>query len=355
MSSRTTTIEVNGKRYDARTGALVAPKSDNKPTSQAPAKHQNKGKVMDGVVRTKARPARTTPVNSVQAGRSKTIKSKTLMRSAVKKPTLAQQKAATPHIIRRATLVLSPSKDRLQRAKQVKKSSLVNKFGGSQSAVKVNHLPLLVKPEPSAPPINVPKTKKTAKIAGSTVHKNIFEKAVEKSESHRQAKPKKLPRSHRAAHKLKVSPRVLNLAASSLAAVLLIGFVAYQNVPNLSMRVAATRAGIDGRLPDYHPAGFGLSGPIEYRPGQITLQYASRSDNRNFKVSQRASQWNSDTLLEHYVAPNSQQYQEIKDSGKTIFVYDDGNATWVDGGVWYEIDGNSILSNDQLVRMAASL
>lgn len=121
------------------------------------------------------------------------------------------------------------------------------------------------------------------------------------------------------------------------------------------MRLAASRAGVPGTLPNYQPSGFGMSGPIQYKAGQITIHYKSRSDSRAFHINQRSSEWDSATLLDQFVATNRRSYQTYQDNGKTIYIYDNDNATWVDGGIWYQIEGNSSLNSDQLLRLAASM
>ena len=68
-----------------------------------------------------------------------------------------------------------------------------------------------------------------------------------------------------------------------------------------------------------------------------------------------ASNWNSDALLSNYVVAENKQYQTYMDRGRTLFIYDGSNATWVDNGVWYQIEGDSRMTTDQLVRIAASI
>jgi hypothetical protein len=72
-------------------------------------------------------------------------------------------------------------------------------------------------------------------------------------------------------------------------------------------------------------------------------------------LSQRSSEWNSDALVQNFVATSRRAYQSYQDNGKTIYIYEGNNATWVDGGVWYQIEGNASLNSDQLLRIAKSL
>ena len=59
-------------------------------------------------------------------------------------------------------------------------------------------------------------------------------------------------------------------------------------------------------------------------------------------------------LLDNFVASSGQNYQTIEDAGRTIYMYS-GNATWVNGNVWYRITGNSSLSSGQLTNIATSM
>jgi hypothetical protein len=157
------------------------------------------------------------------------------------------------------------------------------------------------------------------------------------------------------AHKLGISARAMAISTTVLAGVLLGGFFAIQNVPNLSMRVAAARAGFDASMPGYSPSGFSFKGPIKYSPGQVTISFDSNTDDREYTVTQRSTNWNSDALLSNYVVTSNKQYQTYLDRGRTLYIYDESNATWIDNGVWYQVEGNSDMTTDQLVRIASSI
>lgn len=149
--------------------------------------------------------------------------------------------------------------------------------------------------------------------------------------------------------------RTGRLAAASLAVLVLIGFFVYQNVPSLSMRLAASRAGVDAQLPGYAPAGFSQDKLVSYSPGKVTINFHSNTDSREFKLVQQVSNWNSQALADNFLAAKSKQYQTYQASGKTIYIFDGSNATWVNGGVWYQIEGHSSLSSDQILKIANSI
>lgn len=339
---------LNGNRYDALTGELIKDDSGNQKVASTARAH--KSTPASSMVDDFVKPRRTSqPAKNSQRP---VEHSKTLMRSAVKKPKPQKNSPdTTPHIQKSAVL---KNVVREERAKEISRSSLISKFGGEVKRItKFSQLP--VTPEPSTHAEREKPTPTSETHRATPPAPTRFQTALANATSHQQPKKSRKHRNHRLAKKLHVSPMALNVSLLVVAFTLLGGYFAYNNVPNLAMRVAATRAGIAGDLPDYQPAGFSMKGPIQYQPGQIAVQFASHSDDRNFTMSQKKSEWNSETLLENYVATNRRAYQTFQDKGKTIYIYDGDSASWVDNGVWYEIDGNEALNTDQLLRIANSL
>jgi hypothetical protein len=85
------------------------------------------------------------------------------------------------------------------------------------------------------------------------------------------------------------------------------------------------------------------------------VTFRSNSDERNFELQQQVSNWNSQALVDNFILSENKQYQTFQEKGKTIYVYDNANATWVNGGVWYKIEGNSSLNTEQLLKIASSI
>lgn len=375
MSRRQHTIELNGQKYDAVTGKIIATSAAThpsavtaKPTPQPTKKAIAKApKHLDGFTRrpgvakaTKTRPS-AAPTHAVH---HKTAKSQTLMRKAVTQPisTKIHAKIVPKHAVLEVPPVevttnsglfggMQPG--RALRASHISKNSLVSRFGTSKATIQT--AAIAVKPAPA--------TAKTtahspAAPATSRTHKsstNQFHAAIDNATSHEQPRARKQRYHHKVARKLRVSPRLVNFAGMAMVVLGISGFFAYQNLPELSMRVAAARSGLDASLPAYQPAGFKIAGPIEYEPGAVTLNYKSSTDERSFNVTQKNSSWNSETLLESYVSPTKEPYQTFQANGRTIYIYEGNKATWVDGGVWYNINGKANLNSDQLLRIAESL
>ena len=334
MGNRQNTIEINGKKYDTKTGRLL---------SNAPKPSQ--GKNVDGFIK---RTGKKTPSATVHTS---TQRAKTLMRTVVKKPHIGSLAATA--VETQPTIEIHDDLDakRLIRAKKIAKSRLVSRFGRpsfSDFSIRPKHTSLPVKAPPSEikPETATPKPSK---------HQSTIQESLEKADSHKLERLKKPGLRHRTASKLKLSPKKLNIRLGVLAAVLLIGFITNQNIPNITVRVASARAGVDASLPGYLPAGFSMHGRVAYRPGEITIGYKSNSDQRSFEVKQTISSWDSQALLENFVATNQKPFQTYQDNGKTIYIYDNSNATWVDRGIWYQIEGTSSLNSDQLLRLANSI
>ncbi len=149
-------------------------------------------------------------------------------------------------------------------------------------------------------------------------------------------------------------PRLATILTSSLALLLLAGYLTYLNLPNISMRVAATRAGIAANYPNYHPDGYHFSGPITYQPGEVTINFKSNTNDQGFNVQQKSSNWDSQAVLDNLVSKQSDTYLTYQERGLTIYSY--GNhAAWVNGGLLYTIDGNAPLSSEQVLHVATSM
>lgn len=147
--------------------------------------------------------------------------------------------------------------------------------------------------------------------------------------------------------------RLITAGSASLAVMLLAGYFTYLGMPNISMKMAAVQSGIDATYPSYSPDGYRLRGPVAFKDGEVSMQFAYASGEQNFTLTQKKSNWNSATVREHI----SSQYANAMTThvnGLTIYTYD-GNATWVNGGILYSLEGNAPLSSDQIQRIATSM
>lgn len=145
--------------------------------------------------------------------------------------------------------------------------------------------------------------------------------------------------------------------ALSIVGLLLIGAYIWQvNYPNLALKVAGNRAGIAINLPNYLPSDWKLSGPIQSQPGSISYNLANDKKDHQIAVTAAKTDWDSQALADNYVATKSDSYLALQSQGLTVYVYGDNQASWVNNGKWYRLEGSSSgLSQDQIIKMATSL
>ncbi|MCW1908248.1 MAG: DUF4367 domain-containing protein [Candidatus Saccharibacteria bacterium] len=321
------TIRLNGKVYDIGTGKAVRD-GDQK-------RHEEHR-------------------HTAHAVHSRTQTAKTLMRGSVKKPKIVVDlpaKTTDHHVTPQSTLSpLNAHQRREQVAMRTEQSHLIRRFNPASSAragVVSRHEVVAVRPAPgssishhAAPPI-------VALTPKSEV--NFFASALNEAKAHQQATKHHKTRRH------SKKTKAMALSATIMTTMVLGGFFLWQNSANVEFRMAASRAGIQASLPDYRPSGFAIKGPVEFAPGQVKVSFSSNSDERKFSITQQSSNWNSDALKETVAAAAPGGYETKQTKGKTVYIFNGSNATWVDGGIWYQIESNSGLSTDQLLNIAASM
>lgn len=361
------TIEINGRLYDAKTGKPL--ESTNEPALVKPAKQRPQS--VD-VFRTKPQQKRTIavqhaspkkptenkeiktpqPIKRTHAAApkaaSKPKQSATLHRKAVRRPVI--KSAAAPSEPKKVASTAKKHADsgRSERAMQIQKSTVISHFGQSAVAERVAH----VEKVPLTKHIvsthhNEPTTERSS---GTETKERLIQQAVEKAVSGAPAKKPKVKAKRSAASKF-------TRYASTFAVIALLGgYIAYLNIPSISMKVAASRAGFAASLPSYTPGGYSLKGPIAYTPGQVTVDFHANTDDRSFSIKQQPTTWDSVALLENFVTKQGKSYLTYQDRGLTIYIYNGSSAAWVNGGKMYSLEGkNSQLDTDQLLKLATSM
>lgn len=147
--------------------------------------------------------------------------------------------------------------------------------------------------------------------------------------------------------------RFTTLAGASLAVIMLAGYFTYLNMPNLSIKMAAVQSGVNAKYPGYRPDGYALSGPISFKNGEVSMQFAYAGGDKDFTIKQEKSSWDS-SAVKQYVDKKSQDITTTVANGLTIYTYG-SNAAWVNGGVLYTLEGDAPLSSDQIQRIATSM
>ena len=307
---------------------------------------------------------------------------RTLMRTVVKKPEIVapsklKAQTRTDILVKTPAQTISPKVSqanvdtrRLKRAAQTIKHPNVSRYG-SVSAVSALQRPaplsaqslhVHVSHNASNSPIDRIQSSISQATSGHTSvpvvpvatapqyepKKDIFSEAMASATSHEQTY-------ELSAAEIKKERRGAIILTSVLCLLLFIGTLAYLNAPALSLQVASLKAGFSAKLPGFVPQGFNF-GNLSYGKDNVTLNYANALDaGRRYEITQRASNWDSQTLLSNFVSNADTAYQSYQLAGRTVYMYGNNTATWVDSGIWYTVNGNNALSRDQILDLAGSL
>lgn len=382
------TIILNGRRYDAVSGQLLGDTPKEQPSVAAksrPAQPQAKAHQNHLAAHAPQKPAarphppvRHTATTSTggqfmdfirptakSLKHHQPVKSATLARHAVKKPPQSLKRHVsvqhrTDILAKQPKFEIQPKLSsyqldpkRVRHAKEIPRSEHVSRYArsnnllaaGAKPAPKSQARPLIGQPALAPVPVrDVPANQPSEQ--GSM---DIFERAIANANSHAQAAPRKTKSRRRRGF---FGKRALNIVGTAAAVVLVVGFFAWQEQATLKMKYAGYKSGVAASLPSYRPMGYHLGG-LSYNPGMVAVNY--RSANGEFNLIERSSNWDSQGLQQSFVAQRDPKYQTIDAAGRTIFTFGDNNATWVDNGVWYQINSAGSLSTDQLVNLAVSL
>lgn len=409
MAQTTNIIELNGKRYDAKTGAMLG-NGQTAARGVAPARaHQ--GRAIDDFIRPdhrsvqehiakkhtvkttthataptkpthvhaditptkKARSVQTT-VKPIAAHQPQ--KSQILMRHAVQKPTFKLKTAiktqAPAEVMAKPLSAIVPKASayqinpaRVHRAKAVPRSPHVGRFAPAKAtaAAATNHQATPVHASVTTAQPARPTGQRIDSFARNTpAHRapaahhaahsapkqpaptDIFEAAIAHANSHTQPSPKVKRRS---------TYRWFKIGASVVVFFALTGTVLWMNRTNIALHFASARAGFSVAMPGYAPSGYTLNGGVQATNGKVTLSF--RSGAAEYILTQQASPWDSNTLRDNMLALATGAPQTLTAAGRTVYLYGDGNATWVDGGVRYNLATNNNLSSSEISKLAASI
>ena len=396
VAQKSNVIEINGKRYDAVSGQLLGDAQAHATAATAKPVQTRSGS-LDGVTKGATRtvapaakprlvaaaPAQSeevrvrpfsdfvrTPGQAVQ--RHKAVKSQTLMRSSVSKPAPSLKRHTKAHqrtdvLVKQPSITVKPKlssyqldQKRVARAKQTPRHHEVARYAAAQAALpsSASVKPITPQPTRQLAPVYAhtaaavqPAPVRPAATAPQNRPMDIFEQALARANSQVAAPlPKRQARRRRAGF----GARALSISAASLALLLVVGFVGWQQKASLTMHYAAAKAGVAASLPGYKPAGFKASN-FTYSPGIVSVNFHNPNDGSSFALIEKSSGWDSQALRDSFVANQSKTYQTIDAAGRTIYTYGNNNATWVDNGVWYQVNSKGSLTTDQLVQLALSM
>lgn len=366
-------FELNGNAYDARSGALLG--SAQRVQHTAKVQHMPLRNVpgsgigsMDGMV-AGPKPRLHTPKH-VSAHHPQATK--TLMRRAVKPPapgklhiaeqhlpssthaqTALQPKAAAQPAITPKLSSAAIDPRRAHRARVVNRSQAVNHFRPAPSHHHAAQ-PLPQAPAPQAAPVQHLRAPSRSQVASydEQLEQDLFEQALAEATSHEQPAPdESIAQSVK--RKGSRTRRILTIVASMGVFVVLCGFVAYQNRQQIQLQMASAKAGFAASLPLYMPQGY-QTDKMTYASGSVAASFQAPGK-KPFIIVQKKSNWDSQTLLDSFVAVSNQDYRGFQSNGRTVYVIGKGQATWVNGGIWYQIKEANDLNDEQLVKIATSM
>ncbi len=288
--------------------------------------------------------------NGVEAKAHKPEHAKTLMRRSVHKPQMTIKpaiKVAPPAEVAAAPLsaitvkrsALQVDDSRLERAKAIGRHAGVRRF------MPANFSPAVIAVTPQLTPEKIPLITVKQAPAAKPVRHDIFEAAIATAQSHKQPQHKAVHRAHRR--------RLVNWSAGVAAFVLLAGFIAYLNMPNIELHIASFQAGFNATMPGTKPAGYTLAGGVQRSGNTVSLQY--HYGENLFTITQQASDWNSQTLADNTIGLADGKYKTVEAAGRTVYLYGDNSATWVNGGVRYDLHANNTLSTGDITGLASSM
>jgi hypothetical protein len=279
--------------------------------------------------------------------------SSTLVRKSVKRPgpSLKRQVRVVDGIkhkptVNKASLVPSITKVRAGKThpNEVNKSPFIKHFSDVTART-----PLPVKPgkviQPTvradAQPYK-PKTRPVAMTKPRTTS-DVLELALNQAVSHDQ---KQIP--------IRKHSRMITVWL--VAVIVLTGLLIFasQRTTNVTVQAAANKAGFTAALPKDLPSGYSLY-KVSHANGVVSAVFQDNSETGlKYSLVQHNSLWNSAALKTNYVNSIDPDAITIKAGNQTVYLYGKEDATWVNNGIWYVVNSNGSLSNQELLNLASS-
>lgn len=368
MTRATSVIDINGTTYNAATGDVI---------SSVSKLAQSSSGVIDGFVRsssvkkvaakvaprrsnlaieTKPKPSRQ-PRHSAKAIHHRTERSKTLVRSAVRRPSM-HIKAAVRSLSRPPELTAPLDSKRASRAKAITKHAAVRRFGvprppESAAAQPAQTEVKTVSVRPRAH--SVAMTSAAPAVASATSHQKLermLDEALSAADAHKEEL--RARRYGGLAGKLMKWPKWLSFGLAILALAAIAAFLAWRYLPQVSVKLASQRAHVRGTLPEYTPSGFGFA-KTAAQPGTLSVQYQDKTKAGSYTLVEKKTDMDSASVAGATIQKGT-PVQTSQVGGTTVYIYGASNdATWVNDGTQYMIKNSANLGSDQLLKIVQSL
>lgn len=348
MGTYNSTVLINGKHNDVATGQIInAIRTANLKTNR----------VIDGFV---SRPLKSDDKPAHKGGSMKSTevhkrpqRPRTLMRGGLKKPPPSikndiSQRSSQPKITTQL------------RAKAISRHGMVERFGnpiksyGAHSTVAALSGELVESARLEKSSVAAPLPSTLSSVSHQKLER-LLDEAFAKADAHKEAL-----RYQAARHfwqKRDLSGRAKWLATSAATVLIIAGvFLAWRDLPQLSVKIAGMRAHVAAAVPSYKPDGFVVASPAKAEAGTVTLKYKSAAnDNQTYQIDQAPSHLTS-TAISQNVIPKGTPVQTSQVDGNMVYIYGSSNdAAWVNNGVLYTIKDKADLSSDQLIKIVAGL
>ncbi|MDR0397787.1 MAG: hypothetical protein LBH36_01210 [Candidatus Nomurabacteria bacterium] len=330
-------VIINGQKYDASTGLPVRSEQKNSTTANVNA-------VNSALIHTKTQHSNTLNRKYVAKSKAQVAKQK----SAAEKARLEQFKrryaaAEAQAQAMRARIASKKRGVRLQPLAQGDIVSVKNQPNQDEEqpqqhtlAAKANQVVQSRKP--------VMKRHLTAKEMKQRDISAAFERIAEN-----EAEAKKVKKE---VGRVFTRRRLAGVLSGTLAILLLVGYLAYLNMPAISVRIAAMQSGVDVSYPSYKPIGYDMNSLATVKDERVAMIFSGESG--QYTITQQKSSWDSSAVLSNYVKREwGNNYEVSKERGLTIYKHD-GKAAWVNGGVFFVVDGPKSIS-DQIEKIAISM
>jgi len=330
-------LVINGQAYDTETGLPI------RAAGVAPT--NRKKLITPSAVRAAAN---ASSVHGMPQQRSHTLNRKiAVTKTTIKKPAaprmMGMMDVARHPLVRRAAPIAAtafhpPAKKPAETVKPVVPHPAVARAATRPTLVK--------RPSLNAyKPVLNPVAKKS--LSSKEIKENKISEALQKPTAKAKAVKKK--------NWLTKHPKLSWTLGAVIAVILIAGSVIWANLAPLSVSIAAFRAGVNADYPGFVPDGYSLEQPVNFDNGKVTLNFKLNGGGDGFSVQQEKSSWDSTAVLDNIVKTAvGDNYTTTQDGGLTIYSYN-GNAAWVNGGVFYKITNYSHLSDDQVDKISSSL
>lgn len=325
VSKTSSIIEINGNRYDAVSGRLLGAAKKAAQHIKNPISNLT----IDGFTKPARAIRKSALKRSIHAmGRQapagtwhrKPERSKTLMRSVVKKP--AQVKSEDKITSR----TLSPDHARASRAAGVAQNSKVQRFGllpfSRHSEAKSGEVISSSKTARSHRSAAVSVAMPT--VISQTSHnrlERLLDYALAHADAHKKLSDKKARSRRRLFGRV---PKWLAICLVVLVVAGVVGFIVWRKVPQASLKLAAAKAGVNASLPA--PISGYKIGPITAAENAVITTVLSTTDSsKKYTVTEKSSNQPVASLAAATTskATASTQVQTVQDQDKTYVISQD--------------------------------